>query len=241
MKKTGTKLVAVVTAMVMMCMALTGCGQKLAPADQTVSALLDLIIADKTEPMMTLLGYESEEDVYNAFFEDGAAAVQDTEIVEELKSGFDSMGLEMTEEELQEFSDAMASLVEKVTYSAEIKSEDSDAVVVTVKVNGISEDELEQIMMDAATVLSDSLTENLTEDDALAIMNGDMSVVTPYMQQYVKDIIAGVTAMEPVAEPYEFDVTCEKLAVEVGDKEKIAWLPADMNDFEAEVEAALYQ
>lgn len=241
MKKTGMKLVAVVTAMVMMCMALTGCGQKLAPADQTVSALLDLIIADKTEPMMTLLGYESEEDVYNAFFEDGVAAVQDTEIVDELKSGFDSMGLEMTEEELQEFSDAMASLVEKVTYSAEIKSEDSDSVVVTVKINGISEDELEQIIMDAATVMSDSLTENLTEDDALAIMNGDMSVVTPYMQQYVKDIIAGVTAMEPVAEPYEFDVTCEKLAVEVGDKEKIAWLPADMNDFEAEVEAALYQ
>ena len=241
MKKTGMKLVAVVTAMVMMCMALTGCGQKLAPADQTVSALLDLIIADKTEPMMTLLGYESEEDVYNAFFEDGVAAVQDTEIVDELKSGFDSMGLEMTEEELQEFSDAMASLVEKVTYSAEIKSEDSDSVVVTVKINGISEDELEQIIMDAATVMSDSLTENLTEDDALAIMNGDMSVVTPYMQQYVKDIIAGVTAMEPVAEPYEFDVTCEKLAVEVGDKEKIAWFPADMNDFEAEVEAALYQ
>lgn len=241
MKKTGMKLVAVVTAMVMMCMALTGCGQKLAPADQTVSALLDLIIADKTEPMMTLLGYESEEDVYNAFFEDGVAAVQDTEIVDELKSGFDSMGLEMTEEELQEFSDAMASLVEKVTYSAEIKSEDSDSVVVTVKINGISEDELEQIIMDAATVMSDSLTENLTEDDALAIMNGDMSVVTPYMQQYVKDIIAGVTAMEPVAEPYEFDVTCEKLAVEVGDKEKIAWLPADMNDFEAEVEVALYQ
>ncbi|MCI7041787.1 MAG: hypothetical protein MR992_06625 [Lachnospiraceae bacterium] len=135
----------------------------------------------------------------------------------------------------------MTALIEKVTYTAEITSEDKDVVVVTVKVNGISEDELEQIMMDAATVMSDSLTENLTEEDALAIMDGDMSVVTPYMQQYLKDIIAGISTMEPVAEPYEFDVTCEKLAVEVGEKEKVAWLPSDMNDFEDEVEAAIYQ
>lgn len=151
------------------------------------------------------------------------------------------MGLEITEEELQGFSDAMTALIEKVTYTAEITSEDKDVVVVTVKVNGISEDELEQIMMDAATVMSDSLTENLTEEDALAIMDGDMSVVTPYMQQYLKDIIAGISTMEAVAEPYEFDVTCEKLAVEVGEKEKVAWLPSDMNDFEDEVEAAIYQ
>ena len=88
MRKTGMKLVAVVTAMVMMCMAFTGCGQKLAHADQTVSALLDLAIDGKTEPMMTLLGFESEEDVYNAFFEAGAAVAQDTEIVDELKDEF---------------------------------------------------------------------------------------------------------------------------------------------------------
>ena len=144
MRKTGMKLVAVVTAMVMMCMAFTGCGQKLAPADQTVSALLDLAIDGKTEPMMTLLGFESEEDVYNAFFENGAAVAQDTEIVDELKDEFESMGLEITEEELQGFSDAMTALIEKVTYTAEITSEDKDVVVVTVKVNGISEDELEQ-------------------------------------------------------------------------------------------------
>ena len=241
MRKTGMKLVAVVTAMVMMCMAFTGCGQKLAPADQTVSALLDLAIDGKTEPMMTLLGFESEEDVYNAFFEYGAAVAHDTEIVDELKDEFESRGLEIAEEEVQGFSDAMTALIEKVTYTAEITSEDKDVVVVTVKVNGISEDELEQIMMDAATVMSDSLTENLTEEDALAIMDGDMSVVTPYMQQYLKDIIAGISTMEPVAEPYEFDVTCEKLAVEVGEKEKVAWLPSDMNDFEDEVEAAIYQ
>lgn len=241
MKRTGMKLIAVVTAMVMMCMAFTGCGQKLEPADQTVGALFELAAKGETESMKNLLGFASDEDVFNAFFEDGAAAAEASEIVSELKSEFDSMGVEITEEELQEFSDAMTALVNKVTYTTEIKSEDKETSVVTVKVNGISEDELEQIMMDATTVMSDSLTENLTEEDALAIMDGDMTVLTPYMQQYLKDIIAGIATMEPVAEAYEFDVTCEKLAVEVGDKEKVAWLPADMNNFENEVSAAIYR
>lgn len=241
MKKTGMKLVAVVMTMIMMCMAVIGCGQKLAPADQTVSALLDLAIYGKTDPMMNLLGFTSEEDVYNAFFEDGKAAAEDTEIIEELTSQFSDMGIEITEEEIQEFSDSMSALVDKVTYTTEIKSEDKDAVVVTVKVNGLSESELEQVMMDAATVMSENLTTGLTEDDLLAVAGGDMSVVTPYMQQYLKDIISGISTIEPVAEPYEFDVTCEKLSVEVGDKEKVAWLPSDMNGFEDEVEAAIYQ
>lgn len=241
MKKIRTKLVAVVMTMIMMCMAVTGCGQKLAPADQTVNALLDLAIYSKADPMMALLGFTSEEDVFNAFFEDGTAAAEETEIIDELTGQFSDMGIEITEEEMQEFSDGMNALIGKVTYTTEIKSEDKDAVVVTVKINGISESDLEQVIMDAANVMSESITSGLTEDDLLAVADGDMSVVTPYMQQYLKDIISGISTIEPVAEPYEFDVTCEKLSVEVGDKEKVAWLPSDMDDFEDEVETAIYQ
>lgn len=241
MRSTNKKLMAVMTAVAVMGMTLAGCGQKLTPADENVSALFELSAKNNPAPMMELLGYETEEDVYNAFFEDGVAASEDTEIIEELKYEFESMGLEISEEELGEFSDAMNALFDKVTYTTEITSEEKDKTVVTVKVNGISEDELEQIMIDAANVMSENLEANLTEEDAYAIMEGDMSCVSPYMQQYLKDIIAGVSTIELVAEPYEFEVICEKLAVEVGDKEKVAWLPADMNDFEDEVESALYQ
>lgn len=241
MKSTKKKLMAVMTAVAVMGMTLVGCGEKLTPADQNVSALFELSAKNNPQPMMDLLGYETEEDVYTAFFEDGIAASEDTEVIDELKSEFESMGLEISEEELSDFSDAMNALFDKVTFTTEIASEDKETTVVTVKVNGISESELEQIMVDAATVMSDTLAENLTEEDAYAIMEGDMSCVTPYMQQYLKDIIAGIQTLELVDEPYEFDVTCEKLSVEVGDKEKVAWLPVDMNDFEDEVEAALYQ
>ena len=40
---------------------------------------------------------------------------------------------------------------------------------------------------------------------------------------------------------YELTVNCEKLAVEAGGKQKVAWLPADMNQFASQVETALYQ
>lgn len=239
--KMKKKLVALLAVLAVLCMSLTGCGQKLEPADQTIAALFELSAKGNAAPMMELLGYESEEDVFNAFFEDGAAVLEDTEIIDELVSEFADMGLEISDEELQEFSDVMTAQIEKITYTTEIKSEEKDTVVVTVKVNGLSSDELEQIMYDAADAMAENLTENLTEEEAIAIMAGDMSVITPYMEQYLKDVIAGISEMEIVAEPYEFDVTCEKLSVEVGSGQTVAWLPSDMTGFENNVEASIYQ
>ena len=134
----------------------------------------------------------------------------------------------------------MNAVIDKVTYTTEITSETKDAVTVTVKVKGLSEAELEQVMLDAANTMSANLTENLTEEEAAAIMEGDMSVVTSYMQQYLRDVIAGVATLEPSVDS-EFTVNCEKLAVEAGGKQKVAWLPADMNQFASQVETALYQ
>ena len=241
MRGTKKKLAAILTAVAVMGLTLMGCGQELTPADQNVNALLELSAKNNPKPMMDLLGYETEEDVYNAFFEDGiAAAEDDSAIVDELVATLAGTGMEIPEDEIQEFSDAMTDLVNKVTYTTEITSEDKDLVVVTVKVHGISEEELEQVMADAIVTMTDGLS-NLTDDEIMLIQSGDMSPATPYMQQYLKDVIAGVKAMEPMAEANEFTVNCEKLAVEVGDKEKIAWLPQDMNQFERKVEAALYQ
>lgn len=241
MKSTKKKLAAIVAIIAVMGMTLMGCGQKLTPADQNVNALLELSAKNNPKPMMDLLGFESEEDVYNAFFENGTAAAEDDmAIVEELKATLAGTGMEIPEDELQEFSNAMMDLVSKVTYTTEIASEDKDLVVVTVKVNGISSEELEQVMVDAVETMTEGLS-NLSEDDIMLIQSGDMSPATPYMQQYLKDVIAGVKTMEPMAETNEFTVECQKLAVEVGDQEKVAWLPENMNQFESKVEAAIYQ
>lgn len=61
------RLVAVAVVMVMVCMMLTGCGKKAAPADQTIDALFELYIKDNATPMKDLLGFETEEAVVEAF------------------------------------------------------------------------------------------------------------------------------------------------------------------------------
>lgn len=53
------KLLAVVATMAVVCMTLTGCGEKLPPADQTISSLFELAAKNNAAPMKDLLGFAS--------------------------------------------------------------------------------------------------------------------------------------------------------------------------------------
>lgn len=227
------KLLAVVATMAVVCMTLTGCGEKLPPADQTISSLFELAAKNNAAPMKDLLGFASEEEVRSAFFEEGA----DVELVDELKSELESAGVELSEEDVQDLTDSLETMLNKITYTAEITSQEKDTTVVTLKVNGFSYEEMTNIIMDAANIMMESIT----EEDQIAIQNGDMEVFNNYMQQYVKDFVAGLAALEPTADPVEFTVNCEKLSVEVNGKDKVAWLPSDMDGFSVDVENAMFQ
>ena len=227
------KLLAVVATMAVVCMTLTGCGEKLPPADQTISSLFELAAKNNAAPMKDLLGFASEEEVRSAFFEEGA----DVELVDELKSELESAGVELSEEDVQDLTDSLETMLNKITYTAEITSQEKDTTVVTLKVNGFSYEEMTNIIMDAANIMMESIT----EEDQIAIQNGDMEVFNNYMQQYVKDFVAGLAALEPTAAPVEFTVNCEKLSVEVNGKDKVAWLPSDMDGFSVDVENAMFQ
>lgn len=232
MKSVKKKFLAVVAAMAVMCMTLTGCGEKLAPADQTVSALFELSAKDNAEPMIELLGFASKEDANNAFFVEGT----NVEMVDEIKSQLTAVGVELDESEIQEFSDAMLAMADKLTYTAEITSEEKDTVVVTMNVTGFSYDAIAQVITDAMT----TMTESLTEEDQIAISEGNIEILTSYMSQYLKDVTAGVSALEPT-ETVTFTVPCEKLRVDVSGKEKVAWLPSDMEQFSEDMEGSMYQ
>ena len=227
------KLLAVVATMAVVCMTLTGCGEKLPPADQTISSLFELAAKNNAAPMKDLLGFASEEEVRSAFFEEGA----DVELVDELKSELESAGVELSEEDVQDLTDSLETMLNKITYTAEITSQEKDTTVVTLKVNGFSYEEMTNIIMDAAN----TMMESITEEDQIAIQNGDMEVFNNYMQQYVKDFVAGLAALEPTADPVEFTVNCEKLSVEVNGKDKVAWLPSDMDGSPADAQNATSQ
>ncbi len=227
------KILAVVAAMAVMCMPLTGCGEKLAPADQTVGALFELAAKNNAAPMKDLLGFASDEDVRSAFFEESA----NVELVDELKDELSSAGVELSDEDVQELTDSMMTMLGKITYTAEITSESGDQTVVTLKVNGFSYDEMTQIMVDA----SNRMVESLTEEDQAAIYEGDMEVFNSYMQSYIKDFMSGLAAMEPSSEASEITVTCEKLKVDVSGKEKVAWLPSSMDGFSSDIESVMFK
>ncbi|MDE5908896.1 MAG: hypothetical protein K2H52_09200 [Lachnospiraceae bacterium] len=233
MKKMTKKVLAVVATMAIMCMTLTGCGSKMAPADQTVSALFELAAKSNAAPMKDLLGFASEEDVRSAFFEEGA----NTELVDELSSQLTSAGVNLSDEELQEITDSMMAVLDKINYTTEITSESSDQVTVSLKIYGYSLDDMNQVMIDASTTMMNSIT----EEDQLAVAGGDTEVLTKYMQQYISDFLAGLSAMELKTEPVDVTVVCEKLAVDVSGKETVAWLPSDMNTFSSQIDAAMFQ
>ncbi|MDO4331715.1 MAG: hypothetical protein Q4C58_03405 [Eubacteriales bacterium] len=231
MKGMKKKLLAVVAAMTMLCMTLTGCGEELVPADQTIGALFELAAKENAVPMKDLLGFASEEDVKSAFYEEGA----DTDLVEEFSKEFEDAGMTLSQEDLQYFTDQLYAMLDKVTYTAEITSEEKDAVVVTLKVNGFSEEEMNEVMLEAST----KMMESITEEDQLAIMDGDEDLFNTYISQYLRDFSDGLAAMEPSDEAVEITVNCEKLLVEVSGKEKAAWLPTDMDGFSLDIENAL--
>lgn len=233
MKRTRRTLTAIVAMMALVCMMLTGCGAKSAPADQSINALFELYAKNNAAPMQELLGFESVEAVNAAFFEDDT----DADIVAEMKSIIEDADVEMTEEEIQSFTDSLMEMANKASATAEITSEDGDYTTVTLQVYGFSSEEMMTIIMDAATVMSESIT----EEDAIAIGEGDMEVYNKYMKQYIADFVAGMAAMEPVAEPVEVVVECEKQLVDVNGKEKAEWMPVDMAGFCADVDAAMLQ
>lgn len=232
MKKIKNKVFAVIAMMAVLCMTLTGCGEKLVSADQTVGALFELAAKGNAAPMQELLGFESEDDVRSAFFEDGA----ETELVDELENQFLSAGLELTDDELQALTDSIQTVLDKITYTAEITSEDKNSVVVTLKINGYSSDALDQVVLDA----TNAFIESITEEDQIAIAGGDEELLTSYLKQYLDNIISGFAAMEPNTDAVEVTVTCEKLSVDVSGKTKVAWLPSDMDGFSYDVAAAMF-
>lgn len=227
------KLHVVSALLIVSCLLLTGCGASLAPADQTVGALFELTAKDNAVPMKDLLGFASEEDVRASMIEDGA----DVAAVDMLKEQFTAAGINFTDEDLQEMTDSVLVMMNKITYTAEITSEEKDKTVVTLKVNGFSIDDLNQVMMDTAN----TALEGVSEEDQLLIASGDEDATMAFVQQYVKAFLNAMSSMEPAAEASEITVECEKLQLDVSGKPKVAWLPGDMDKFSADVESTLFK
>lgn len=226
------RLLAVAMTVVMACMMLTGCA-KVAPADQTIDALFDLYIKDNTTVMKDLLGFKSEEAVKTAFLK----GKSNMDMVKAFKSKVQLAGVSMSDEDFQNLTDTMLGMLAMTSCTTEVTGEYGDLIEVTLWINGYSNTEIKTLMKDT----ENAMIASISEADLLAISEGDMDLFKKYMSNYINDFISGIAAMQPLEEPVEVIVDCEKQVVDNDGREITAWLPIDMNDFMDDVDAAVFQ
>lgn len=233
MKNMKRKLAVLVAAVMMVCsIALTGCQGKLVPADQVVGAMYDLTVKENATPMKDLLGFASEDDVRSSLLADDY-----TDMTDMFKEEFSGMGIEFSEEELKDMSDTMTKLLNKLSYTAEITEQSKDETTVVLKVTGYSNDDMTQIMTDLMT----EIQTNMDEETMAAIMSGDEDAANALMLDVIKQVVAKMGEMEPSTETTDVTVKCEKMKVEVSGKEKISWMPSDMDKFADDLENASFK
>ena len=234
MKTLRKKILTAIAALSVACMALAGCGSaELAPANQTVGAIFELTAKSNMTPMKDLLGFASEDDVRSTFLAEGSDS---DDLVSQFQAQFTAEGVTMSDESVKEFADVLEEILARLTYTTEIISEDKETVVVSLKVNSYSAADMEQVTLDALTAMQ----ERLTEEDQMAIMNGDNDILTSYMEGYFSDLVSGLSAMEISSEPVAIEVSCEKMLVDVSGKEKTAWMPSDLGGFYEDIEASIF-
>ena len=206
------------TVMAVCSIALTGCQQKLEPADQVVGALYELSV---------------KEDVKTALMDDSA----ETDLVSMFKSEFEAAGIEFSDEEVEEMSNALQGLIDKLDYSTEITDQSKDETTVLLKVKSYSMTDMQNIMVDVMT----DMQNNIDEDTAAAIMAGDEDALQKLMQDAVKQYMTKIGEMEPSEEMTELTIKCQRVKVDVSGKEKIAWMPQDLSKFSDEVNNATFK
>lgn len=234
MRRLRKKILTAIAALSVACMALAGCGSaELAPANQTVGAIFELTAKSNMTPMKDLLGFASEDDVRSTFLAEGSDS---DDLVSQFQAQFTAEGVTMSDESVKEFADVLEEILARLTYTTEIISEDKETVVVSLKVNSYSAADMEQVTLDALTAMQ----ERLTEEDQMAIMNGDNDILTSYMEGYFSDLVSGLSAMEISSEPVAIEVSCEKMLVDVSGKEKTAWMPNDLGGFYEDIEASIF-
>lgn len=221
---------AVVTAVTACSLLLTGCQQKLVPADQVATALYSLAVKDDAVPMKDLLGFASEDDVRKSLIKGG----ESTDFVDGFKQEFVNAGIDFTDEEIKDMTDQLMGLITKLNCTAEITSQSSKEVTVVLKAKGYAMANVEKI----ATGLQGKALTELDEETQALLATGDEEASMKFMQQFMKDYVAAVSAMEPT-EDNDITIKMEKMQVDVSGKTKLCWMPVDMTKMESDLDKAM--
>lgn len=232
MKSMKKKLAVLLAAIMMISVILTGCQSKPAPADQTVKALFDLVVQDNAAPMKDLLGFASEDDVRSSLLPSDYVGIADM-----VSQQFENSGVKFTDDEVKAMTDTLKGLMNKLTCTASIQSQSKDETTVLLKVTDYSSSDMDKIQED---ILAD-VQKNMDQETAKKLMTGDQEATQKLMQDVMDQVIKKMADMQPSTETTDVTVKCEKLKVSVNGKDKVEWMPADMDKFESDLDAAMFK
>ena len=216
MKQTH-RIPALLLAMVMLfSLTLTGC-KKEAPvaADKVAEAIFEMILKDDPSKAVELFGYADESEARADMGLDGSVY---EELAGEMTKQFSDAGVNITEEEMQDFIDAFMKMFSEVQFTAKVKESDDKAgtAVVTCTVNTFDPEALTQAMTEAMN----EVDPNLLVEDMDAAFGQILSVM------------AGVIGeIKPTDKTADFDVDFELTDMDISGKTKKVWVPKDAAEF----------
>lgn len=222
MKQTK-RIPALLLALVMVCtLSLTGC-RKEPPlaADQVAVALFEMILKDNPAPSVELFGYADEAAAREDWsMDDGSLCDQ---LAEKLAGKFESMQIQVTQEDMQMFVDAFLSMFSQMELSAKVKESDKKAgtAMVTCTVSTFD-----------AGATTDAITQTMTEIFSNPDLRADKAALTSAM---LSAISTGIASLTPNGGTADFDVDFKLSTLAVNGKRRQAWLPADVKAFSAAI------
>ena len=134
-------------------------------------------------------------------------------------------------------SDTIMKLVQKLTYTAAISEQSKDETTVVLTVKSFSNADIQQTMTDLQT----EYLENMDEETQAALMSGDEDAIMEFTRQIMKDYVSRLGELEPNGGESEITVKCEKMKVDVSGKEKVSWMPVDMDKFTEDVDNSTFK
>lgn len=202
---------------------LTGCGaEKPAQPDQVAVGMYELFIKDDVSKMCELFGYASEEDARVDLI--GEAGELRASILEGLVVEMKSLGLEMTEEELEPVLDATMAMLEKLKFTAVVAEIDEKAKTATVTAT------IDCYDPQMVAEMSEGIMGELIETFDPTILTTEAGFME-FMKAYLAEYAAAMHTIEPSGDTREFEVSFELVKVEIDGKNKNVWMPTDANQF----------
>ena len=217
MKHTRRIPALLLAAVMLFSLTLTGCKKEAPiPGDQVAEALFEMILKDDASKIVELFGYADEAAARKDMGLEGSVY---EELAKEMTSQFSSMGMTVSNEEMQEFVDAFIAMFSEVKLTAKVKQSDEKAktAVVTCTVNTFDPEALTQAATDAMTNIDPSILES-----------GDIDAAFGSILKAMSGVIADI---KPTDKTADFDVDFELAEVDISGKTKQVWVPKDANKF----------